>query len=117
LSSYQPVEEYYSDGFRNLMNSISQWGSETEKVFPSACINTRISPTESVHEWFKRIVNEQLEVSTKPCKVENNMAVFANIRYDNTKIVYANIQVVVVLNDDLDGFYLYGENQNIDCKY
>ncbi len=115
--SYISQDEYYfSPGFNTFVLSTYPWENLKKVSFPSGCHNLRISSQETPHNWFKRIVDEQLNGKTEPCAVEENMAVFAKLVYDNGIITYSNVQVIIV-DDDLDIFYKSASPANINARY
>jgi hypothetical protein len=96
-------EDYFSTGFQNLISVLCSHKSEVR--FPYGCCDTRISSQQTLHEWFVDLVDNRLHGRVKDCAVEENMGVFAHLKYKDNLIAYANIQVVITEND-LEALYL-----------
>ncbi len=54
----------------------------------------RLGAADTIHEWFKRIVDNILGGDPDACTVEANLAVFIVIHWDNRIIQYASVQVL-----------------------
>lgn len=113
MSYLKPEEHYFSPGFRNLIVAIYPHKAKKEAHFPFGCHQTRCSGQETIHEWFCRIIDTQLEGAVEKCAVETNMGVFAHLRYDEASIAYANIQVLVA-EADLETYYIDSRTR---CSY
>jgi len=111
--SRRPENDYFSIGFRHFLEAIRTYQAVTEVDFPRNYFLSRISPREKISDWFRRIVDDQLEGEVKPCVVEQNMGVFCRVIYKGDLITYANIQVIIA-DDDLENFYF---DPKIKCNY
>jgi len=78
------------------------------KYYPNQLKNrfneTNISTSESVQHWFIRLIKEILDGNIQACQIEDNMAVFAYIKWKNYRISYINFQVLIIKGGTLEQF-------------
>jgi len=115
VSDSLPIENFFSEGFRNFLEAIRFHGESDPIIFPRECSDSDISIKKTFHAWFKDIVYTHLNGDTRPCAIEEKMAVFAKIRYKRrgNLISYANIQVLIA-ETDLKTFY---RSKAGNCNY
>ncbi|GEM_PF-3328178 len=101
----KPEEDYFSPGFHNFVESITAAKAGGEVRYPKGCFDTRVGKSESVHEWFKRLVDGSLKGRPEAAAMEDRMAVFAHMGVSQDRIHTASIQVLIVA-EDLCSFYL-----------
>jgi len=104
----------FSPGSENLLRFLHPWGVQRgQSVFPRDwdVREGGIGNAESVAEWFRRNVDGQLGGDVGACSVEENLAAFASLRWEgDTVLTSVNFQAVIVLDRDLDDFYVNGSS-------
>ena len=65
----------------------------------------RVSKSETVADWFIRIIDTILNGDIKACEIEDNVAVFVIIKWKNYCIDYINFQVLITTEGRLETFY------------
>lgn len=68
----------------------------------------RVGDNEPLHAWFRRVVGaeEQASARIEQCAIEENMAFFARVCWDNHGIRFCCLQALVTTNGDLLDYYL-----------
>jgi len=105
----------FSVGVDTLLQAVRPYGRDAS-AFPPAFDETeaRRNPGERLHEWFVRVVNRFCGGDPKRTALEDNIAVFVKLSWkDKKRLIYANIQTVVVACD-LDDYYL---GANAEAQY
>jgi hypothetical protein len=80
-------------------------------IFPRGLSETssRRNPDESLHSWFKGVVDDLGPEAPASVAIEENIGVLASIKWGSNKILkYANIQVIVA-EASLEDYYLDSE--------
>jgi hypothetical protein len=71
---------------------------------------TKVPTSETIPDWFKRCVDEILEGDIGSCQIEENIAFFAIIKWNNNKVNYINLQALVTTGGTLEDFYCNGSS-------
>ena len=66
---------------------------------------TIVSKSEPVADWFVRIIDTILDGDIKACEIEDNVAVFVIVKWENNRINYINFQVFITIEGNLEKFY------------
>ena len=100
------------DRFVDLIRPHGRPGS----AFPTglAVKDAQRRSNETLQEWFVRLVDRCCGGAPRRMGLEDNLAVFANFRWDRDKLVYASMPTLVVEGCDLDQFYR-GEEAEAVC--
>lgn len=90
-----------------------------ERHYPSQLKNkqsvSKISKSESIQQWFIRIVKEILDGNIEICQIENNIAVFATIKWSNNQINYINFQSLITIGGNLQQYF--NNSSSIEHQY
>jgi hypothetical protein len=97
----------FSHGMDVLIRDLRGYGATGTSCFPRSLSpnESRREPNESLHAWFARLTDNFAGGQPKACAIEDNIAVFAAIDWQERVLAYANIQVLVV-DCDLEDFYV-----------
>ncbi len=92
----------FTDGSKNLLLLLGSGGR-----FPPTwqVSDGRIGPSETLHAWFKRIVDQHLNRQPEACQVEDNLAFFCVVARKGAQVTYINAQALVTLDGPLEEFY------------
>lgn len=108
----------FSPGVDNVITCLMPWDRCVgEAFFPSEWKpgGGKFETSDTAHTWFQRCVDKDLSGNIDRCKIEENIALFAGIKWkNNTEITYANCQVLIVIGGDLDAFYC---GEPLECQY
>ena len=106
----------FSEGVDDLLEAVRPYGRQGARVFPPKLDETqaRRGPGENLHQWFVRIVDQFCDSEPKRTAVEDQLAVFLKLGWnDQRRLVYANIQTIVTASD-LDDYYC---DVNVHAQY
>ncbi len=107
-----PESRSFSAGVDDLLEKLRPHGRR-ESCVPDKLDDgtSRRKAGEELRSWFIRMVDTFCDGDTGPVKLEDNIAVFARLRWRDRKgLEYANIQTVVA-DCDLDTYYLTAEGE------
>jgi len=102
----------FSESVDDLLLTIRPHGSPSS-TFPPGLNQTVAwrNPDVSLHAWFTNIVDQCCEGDPAQSALEDNIALFVNLKWkDRTRLVYANVQTLVV-DGQLDDYYVNGSLQ------
>lgn len=103
-----PEIRSFSDGLDDLLEKIRPYGGYGNISFPHALTESaaRRPPQESLFTWFKRLVDSFCAGDLTRVAIEDNIAVFARLRWDSKyQRIYDNVQAIIA-TDDLVDYYL-----------
>ncbi|MGD0898516.1 MAG: hypothetical protein ABR915_11815 [Thermoguttaceae bacterium] len=108
----------FSVGADRLLQEIRGYSKDGTALFPRNLDTggARRQPDETVHHWFRRLVDDYADSRPKACAVEDNIAVFAALQWRHMTLTCASIQVIVA-RCDLDDFYLADPADPADARY
>jgi hypothetical protein len=68
--------------------------------------DARVAGNETIRAMFRRCVNNALGGNVSGCRIEDNLAVFAGVRWeDGTRLVEAHIQAIKTEDCDLETYF------------
>jgi hypothetical protein len=97
----------FSPGAQNVVEELTPYTKAGERLYPRIWDSARgaFDPRQSLREWF--IDNVDQLGDPGHCQVETNMALFARVEWrDDSQILAASCQVVVVEGGILEDYYL-----------
>lgn len=109
------MADLFSDGVDRLLNDIRPYGQQNS-FFPRDLKgkDVRRKRGDSLQDWFKRVVRECQDTDCTKAALEENIAVFLEVRWTRQKrLTYVNIQTVVVLGSLLD----YYRGASFEAQY
>jgi len=109
------MSAYFSDGVENVFTMLKARG-DGRSSFPRSwqLEHGRIGPTEPVHEWFVRCVDDHLDGDHGRCQVADRLAVFAIVHWRGEMLAYVNCQALVTIGGTLEDYYL---DPSVEAQY
>lgn len=103
----------FSIGVDNFLNLVRPHGRPSTS-FPLGLSgnDTRRGSTESLHQWFVRLVDKYCDGDPTLVGAEDNIAIFANFGWQKDVLRYASVPTLIVIDGTLVDFYR-GETQSI----
>lgn len=111
---------FRSSGAETLFRSLNTWGrTNGENNYPPGIKNAQNikfkNSDSTARDWFVRIVDEELDGHPERCAIEENIAIFATVKWEQEReLKYANLQCLIALNGSLEDLYL---DEAIECEY
>lgn len=110
--SSQP--DTFSPGSANLLQALRFYKTTSRVVFPQGYVRVGADSTKTTHDWFLECIN-QIKTAQNltdeadaiaACQIEENMGIFGIVGGSQDRLMYANLQAVIVHDGDLTSFYL-----------
>lgn len=106
-----PVDIFGSPGAQSVIARMTpDKGAPTgsRRIAPTntLAVDLRISESESVQQWFRRVIgNDDIEQRIEQCAVADDCAFFGEISWANDAIHYCRFQVLITVGMTLSQFY------------
>ena len=107
--------DFFSYGVEQFLPQIQPRGGRIDHVVVPQNLpaqDARRNQKEPLHDWFVRLISLHCNKDPNRVELEENIAIFAQLRWSNYKLRYANIQTIITGCDLVD--YL---NQGGDATY
>ncbi|MCX7047792.1 MAG: DUF2290 domain-containing protein [Candidatus Sumerlaeota bacterium] len=98
----------FSTAADNLLDIIRPY-NRPESAFPTGLDATvaRRQANESLHQWFRRLVDRYCSGQPELARLEDDIALFAKLKWNHDQLYFASIQVLVVADKiPLADYYL-----------
>jgi hypothetical protein len=106
-----PSPQCLSPGVELFLEQIRPHGrKETAYPYELNATATRREHNETVHQWFVRLVDTYCQKDPSVVAIEDNIAVFASLKWDKDALYYASIPTLIT-ESSVEEFYLYGKAQ------
>lgn len=101
-----PSTQSFSTGVDNLLVRVRPHG-QPATAFPHGldAADTRRGDSETLHQWFVRLVDKYCGGEPTLVAVEDGIAVFANFVWRKDRLVYASVPTLIVPEGTLEDFY------------
>ena len=86
-------------------------------TFPENLVDARVGASESLHDWFRRLVDNSCQGDTRNCEIEENIALFGEFSWSNKKEIEVANVTVLVLPIRLDDYYFDGPQGNEESYF
>ena len=118
------TSQLFSNGANNAIEALSPRGRPSgNSSFPNrtgwANVDLRVGPSETVCEWFQRIIGspEAPESRISDCAINDRFAFYRYMRWNSEGISSCSLQALVTTNGDLLDFYINDPKSEASAYY
>ncbi len=96
----------FSLGSDNVLEAVKPYGCP-KSAFPRNLDvdDAKWRRSETLHQWFKRLVDKLCKRRPEVLALEDNIAILAMLSWDNQRIIYASVPILVVPGCTLTEYY------------
>jgi len=94
--TYDPIQPFASEGVHRLLEVLNPHGRLSGRVFyprQFKDISSRIQDSQPIHDWFIGTLEALSDVGS--CQVEEDMACFIELEWNQSNLTYVNFHVVI----------------------